>query len=170
LRYREIAFTPTTHPDLGYREMLAGITDGIDAAERDLGVTSRLIVAVNREQSPSVAADLLRTVAAHPSDYVVGIGLDHNERAGPPEAFREAYEIAESAGLRRTAHAGERGDVAEVAASIDVLGVDEWTTATPFSGRLTCSGRASTVGSTSPRAGGRRSSTAAGMPLPHPSA
>jgi adenosine deaminase len=124
LRYREIAFNPTNHPDLGYAEMLAGITDGLEAAERDLGVTGRLIVAVNREQSPAVAADLLRTVVAHPSDYVVGIGLDHNEKDGPPEAFREAYEIAAAAGLRRTAHAGERGDVAEVATSIDLLGVE----------------------------------------------
>jgi adenosine deaminase len=123
LRYREIAFNPTNHPDLTYPEMLAGITDGIEAAERDLGVTSRLIVAVNREQSPAVAADLLRTVLAHPSDYVVGIGLDHNEKDGPPEAFREAYEIAASGGLRRTAHAGERGNVAEIATSIDLLGV-----------------------------------------------
>jgi adenosine deaminase len=124
LRYREIAFNPTNHPGLDYREMLAGITDGIEAAERDLGVTSRLIVAVNREQSPAVAAELLRTVVANPSGYVVGIGLDHNEKDGPPEAFREAYEIAASAGLRRTAHAGERGDVVEIATSIDVLGVE----------------------------------------------
>jgi adenosine deaminase len=27
----------TDHPDLPYREMFAGITDGLEAAERDLG-------------------------------------------------------------------------------------------------------------------------------------
>lgn len=124
LRYREVAFNPTNHPGLDYGEMLAGIVDGIEAAERDFGVTSRLIVAVNREQSPAVATELMRTVVAHPSEYVVAIGLDHNELAGPPEAFREAYELAGAAGLRRTAHAGERGNVAEVAASLDVLRLD----------------------------------------------
>jgi hypothetical protein len=92
---------------------------------------------------------------------VVAIGLDHNEKDGPPEAFGEAYEIAASAGLHRTAHAGERGDVAEVATTLDVLGVEGSTTAAPSSGIPRCSRTPWTGGSASPPAGGRRSSTAA---------
>ncbi|WP_327140029.1 adenosine deaminase [Nocardia sp. NBC_01327] len=124
LRYREMAFNPTNHPDLSYRDMLAGLTDGLSAAATDFGVDCRLIVAVNREHSPGAAADLLRTVAAHRSDHIVGVGLDHNELVGPPEAFQEAFAIAARLGLHRTAHSGERGDHAEITTCIDVLGVE----------------------------------------------
>jgi adenosine deaminase len=123
LRYREMAFNPTNHPELSYPEILAGMLDGIQSAQADTGVECRLIAAINREQAPSVALDLVRNVIAHRCDEVIGIGLDHNELAGPPGAFTEAYALAAQAGLYRTAHAGERGDSAEISQSVDLLGV-----------------------------------------------
>jgi adenosine deaminase len=123
LRYREMAFNPTNHPDLTYSQILAGMLDGVRSAEADTGVECRLIAAINREQPASVALDLVRDVIAHRCDEVIGIGLDHNELAGPPGAFTEAYALAAQAGLYRTAHAGERGVSAEIEQSVDLLGV-----------------------------------------------
>jgi adenosine deaminase len=122
LRYREMAFNPTNHPELSYAEILAGMLDGIRSAQADTGVECRLIAAINREQSPDVAVDLVRDVITHRCDEVIGIGLDHNELAGPPEAFTEAYALAAKAGLHLTAHAGERGNSAEIRESVDLLG------------------------------------------------
>jgi adenosine deaminase len=124
LRYREMAFNPTNHPELTYPEILAGMLDGIRSAEDDTGVECRLIVAINREQSPAIAMDLVRDVIAHRCDEVIGIGLDHNELAGPPAAFAKAYALAAQAGLHRTAHAGERANSVEIRESVDLLGVE----------------------------------------------
>jgi adenosine deaminase len=124
LRYREMSFNPTNHPSLTYPQMLEGLLDGLRSAQADTGVECRLIVAINREQSPSVARDLVADVIAHRCDEVVAIGIDHNERAGAPAEFVEAYRAAAAAGLHRTAHAGERGDSQEVRDSIELLGVE----------------------------------------------
>lgn len=122
LRYREMSFNPTNHPGLPYAQALAGVREGAAAAEAETGVVCRFVVAVNREQGATTALDLVREVLAHPCEEVVAVGLDHDERRGPPGRFREAFALAASAGLHRTAHAGERGDVAEVVESLDVLG------------------------------------------------
>jgi len=124
LRYREMSFNPTNHPDLPYAQALAGVRDGAAAALVDAGVTCRFVVAVNREQGATTALDLVREVVAHPCEEVVAVGLDHDELAARPGVFREAFALAAAAGLRRTAHAGERGDVTEVVECLDVLGVD----------------------------------------------
>lgn len=124
LRYRELFVNPTNHSELPYRELLAGVLDGLRAAERDHGVIGRVIPAINREQSVSVAMDLVGEVVAHRADEVLGIGLDHNDALGPPAKFAEVYALAARAGLRRTAHAGELTQAWQVTESIDLLGCD----------------------------------------------
>ncbi|MEV6071422.1 adenosine deaminase [Nocardia sp. NPDC052001] len=124
LRYRELFVNPTNHPDLPYPRLLAGVLDGLRAAQVDHGVIGRLIPAINREQSASVAGDLVEAVIAHRVDEVVGIGLDHNDVLGPPVKFAGVYARARAAGLRRTAHAGEIAQARQVTESIEVLGCE----------------------------------------------
>ena len=124
LRYREMFFSPTNHTFIPYAAMVEGLTAGIEAAEADFGVRCRMIADINRRQSPAVALELVETVLANPSPYVIGIGMDDDEDSGPPELFAEAYARAGRGGLKRTAHAGEMGSSANVATSLDVLGCD----------------------------------------------
>jgi adenosine deaminase len=124
LRYREMFFSPTNHEGVPYAEMLRGIEAGIVAAEADLGVRCRMIADINRRQSPAVAVELVDTVVAHPSRYVVGIGIDDDEDSGPAAWFVEAFDRAGAAGLKRTAHAGELGNPRHILDSIDLLGCD----------------------------------------------
>jgi len=124
LRYREMFFSPTNHTYVDYPTMVAGLTAGIEAAEADFGVRCRIIADINRRQSPAVALELVETVLAHPSPYVVGIGMDDDEDSGPPELFAEAYALAARGGLKRTAHAGEMGSSINVRTSLEVLGCD----------------------------------------------
>lgn len=124
LRYREIAFNPSNHPALGYEAMLEGILRGCTAAERDTGVVSRIVVAINRELGGRCATSLVHEVVDHPCDEVVGIGLDHNELVARPAEFARAFDLGHRAGLRLTAHAGERGDPTEIRECLDVLKVD----------------------------------------------
>lgn len=123
LAYREIAFNPTNHPGVELRDAVRAIGDGISSARSACGVDARVVVAVNREHGADVALDLVRQVLVLDDPLVVGIGLDHNELAGPPELFADAFALAGSAGLGRTAHAGERGNADEVRRTLDVLGV-----------------------------------------------
>jgi adenosine deaminase len=107
--YQELAFSPSVHMELGvpYPTVARGLARGIRDARSSLGVDGALIAAVNREDTAAAAVTMATAVAGFPVDEVVAIGIDFDERLGPPQRFREAFAIAERAGLRRTAHAAE---------------------------------------------------------------
>ncbi len=119
--YREMFVNPTLHPHLPYRDLVAGIRDGVEQARRDTGIVARLIPSVFRAHSPAAALAMVRDVVDGDRDLVVGLGMDGDELTGPPAAFAEAYALARDAGLGLTAHAGERFDAAEVRDCLDVL-------------------------------------------------
>ncbi|WP_084125998.1 adenosine deaminase [Demequina sp. NBRC 110054] len=112
LRYREYYVNPQyfAPKGLGYRDLLDPVIDGLRAAERDLGARFRLVVAINRQDSPASALELVERVIADPIAEVVGIGMDDltPELTEDPARFAEAYGLARSAGLKTTAHVGER--------------------------------------------------------------
>jgi adenosine deaminase len=124
VRYTEMFFSPSDHPQVPYRIQVDGLIDGLRAAERDHGIVGRLIPSINRTQAASVARAMVEDVIANPRDEVLGIGMDNDETLGPPARFVDAYQLAEANGLKRTAHAGERGSAKEVAQTIDLLHVD----------------------------------------------
>ncbi len=119
--YREIFVSPPAHPHTGYRTLLDGVRAGMREAKQDTGIDSRIIVAINREDTPRAAVDLMRQVIEHRRDEVVGIGLDYAEVHGPPGQFHEAYRLARKAGLHRTAHS-ESGPPPHIEILLDVLG------------------------------------------------
>lgn len=119
--HREIQLSPPGHPDVPYPRLLEGVVAGMRDAEHDTGITSRLVVGINRERSGADAVDLVRTVVEHRIDEVVGIGLDYAEVNGPPGRFVEAYALAARQGLERTAHS-ESGPPGHVLTLLDELG------------------------------------------------
>ncbi len=119
--YREIFVSPPAHPGVAYRTLLDGVCAGMREAKQDTGIDSRIIVAINREDTPRAAVDLVRTVIENRRDEVVGIGLDYAEIHGPPGVFHEAYRLAGRAGLHRTAHS-ESGPPPNIEILLDVLG------------------------------------------------
>ena len=118
--HREMFVSVQAHPGVPYRTLLDGITAGIVDAEADFGITCRLIMAVNREKPPAHALELVRTVAEHRSDYVIGIGLDYAEVNGPPQRFAQAFQLARQVGLHRTAHS-ESGPPGNITTLLDIL-------------------------------------------------
>lgn len=121
--HREMFVSPGSHAGVPWPVQLAGITAGLEAAERDAGITCRLIVAINREGSPAAAVELVEQVIEHRTDHVVGIGLDYAEVSGPPEKFVEAFARARRAGLRRTGHS-ESGPPSNITTMLDALGCE----------------------------------------------
>lgn len=119
--HREIFLSPPGHPGVPYSTIVDGVLAGMRDAETDTGITSRMIVGLNRNDSASAAVELVEQVLDHPVDEVIGIGLDYSEAVGPPERFVEAFRLAGRGGLHRTAHS-ESGPPAHVETILDLLG------------------------------------------------
>lgn len=125
VRHVEPFFDPQTHTARGvsFDTVIGGILDGLAQGERELGITSGLILSFLRDLSADSAHETLDS--AKPWVHaLVGVGLDSTEIGNPPEKFEDVYARAGCLGLRRVAHAGEEGGAELVTRTLDVLHVD----------------------------------------------
>jgi len=125
VRHVEPFFDPQTHTARGvsFDDVIGGILDGLDQGERELGITSGLILSFLRDLSAESAHETLESAKPW-LDRLVGVGLDSAEVGNPPEKFADVYARAGCLGLRRVAHAGEEGDADLVTRTLDALHVD----------------------------------------------
>lgn len=127
VRHLELFFddVPEHLSALGYAGSVEAYAEGIRMAERDFGMTGRLIKGIDRSKSGEEALARVREMVDDPNEYVVGIGLDNLETVGPPERFADAYRLAGEAGLKRTAHSSEHVPSAQnTITCLDLLGCD----------------------------------------------
>jgi adenosine deaminase len=128
--YAESFFTPARHLAAGQRlsDIVAGLAEGIAAAEQDTGARCMLIADIDRAYGADAGGELvaglteLRRAGAPGSERVIGLGLDSTELGVDPRSFAPAYRAAAAAGLRLTAHQGEDTGPDAIAACVDVLG------------------------------------------------
>jgi len=120
----EIFFDPQAHSARGVAlaTVLGGMRRALVAAERNVGMTSRLIPCVLRHLSASDAMSMLEQALPHRSAFAA-IGLDSSEAGHPPTKFREVFARARREGLPGVAHAGEEGPPAYIREALDVLQV-----------------------------------------------
>ena len=126
-RHLELFFdaVPPHLASLGYAGSVEAYAEGIRLAERDFGMTGRMIQGIDRSRSGEHALALVQQVVDAPNEYVAGIGLDNLETKGPPERFVDAYRLAGAAGLGRTAHSSEHAPTAvNTITCLDQLGCD----------------------------------------------
>jgi adenosine deaminase len=124
-RHAELFFDPQTHNDRGvpFAVVAEGLLAGMAEAERELGVTSRLILCFLRHLEEEAAFATLRQ--AEPwLDRIAGVGLDSSEVGHPPSKFAGVFRAARERGLKLVAHAGEEGPPAYVFEALDLLHVD----------------------------------------------
>lgn len=119
--HREIFLSPPGHPGVPYRRIIEGVLAGMREAEAETGITSRMVIGLNRNDSATAAVELVEQVIEHRIDEVVGIGLDYSELIGPPARFVDAFRLAGRAGLHRTVHS-ESGPPANIEVILDELG------------------------------------------------
>lgn len=124
-RHVELFFDPQTHTDRGLPFSVAadGLLAGMAEAERDLGVTSSLILCFLRHLDEDAAFATLRMADPY-LDRIVGVGLDSSEVGHPPSKFARVFAAAGERGLKRVAHAGEEGPPEYVWEALDLLHVD----------------------------------------------
>jgi adenosine deaminase len=125
VRHAEIFFDPQTHTDRGvpFGVVAEGLLAGMKRAERELGVSSKLILCFLRHLDEHAAFDVLHQ--AEPwLDRIEGVGLDSSEVGHPPSKFQRVFERAGQMGLKRVAHAGEEGPPEYVREALDLLHID----------------------------------------------
>ena len=132
LRYREMFFTPARHMAAGMplADIVAGLTDGIEAAEAEAPVRARIIADADRAYGPAAAMELVDAVGAvrraGGGERIIGFGADSTELGVDFRAFAPAFEAARRLGLRRTCHAGEAVGAGpeNIRIALDVLGAE----------------------------------------------
>jgi adenosine deaminase len=120
----EIFFDPQGHTGRGvaFDTVLSGVTDALDKARRDFGITSKLIMCFLRHLPEEQAFDTLKQ-ACRCKDHIFGVGLDSTETGHPPSKFARVFVEARRHGFVPVAHAGEEGPPLYVCEALDILQV-----------------------------------------------
>jgi adenosine deaminase len=123
--HAELFFDPQTHTDRGvpFETVIRGLTRARETAQRELGLSSALILCFLRHLSEEAAFETLEEALPW-RDHFVGVGLDSSELGHPPEKFAKVFARCRELGLHLVAHAGEEGPPAYVWSALEVLQVE----------------------------------------------
>jgi adenine deaminase len=124
VRHVEPFFDPQAHTARGipFETVVTGIRRALEAGERQLGISSRLILCFLRHLSAEAAMETLEQALPFKA-WIVAVGLDSSEVGHPPEKFARVFDRARAEGFRAVAHAGEEGPPEYIWQALDVLGV-----------------------------------------------
>ena len=122
--HTEIMFDPQTHTHRGvpFETVINGISKACEAAEKNLNVSSLLIMSYLRHLSEEDAFKTLEQSLSF-KDKITAVGLDSSEKGNPPSKFLRVFEASVKEGYIPVAHAGEEGDADYVWEAIDLLGI-----------------------------------------------
>ncbi len=117
-------FDPQTHTDRGipFETVINGISQALQDAESQLGISSKIIMCFLRHLSEEAAFETLAQARPY-LDRIVAVGLDSSEKGHPPEKFSRVFARARESGLLTVAHAGEEGPAEYVWTAINDLKV-----------------------------------------------
>ncbi len=121
--YSEVHFTVGTHVDNGVNagEVADAMWQAVGEAERQWGVTMRVIPDIVRNLGPK-AAEVPLEWAIESRDYgVIALGLSGSE-AFPTAPYGEHFEVAKQEGLHTVAHAGEQAGPESIRETLSVCG------------------------------------------------
>jgi adenosine deaminase len=103
--YAEMFFDPQAHTSRGvsFDTVIRGIRRAQIDAENQLGIRSQLIMCFLRDWSAEYAmATLLESLPY--KEWIIGVGLDSDEKNNPPVKFRDVFKRAREEGYLLTMH------------------------------------------------------------------
>lgn len=121
----EIFFDPQAHLERGvsFETQIKGIYGALKDAEKQFGMTFKLIMSFLRHLDEASAFDTLKQAKPY-LDWIDGAGLDSSELGNPPAKFVNVFNECKALGLKVTVHAGEEGPPEYVWQALDDIGVD----------------------------------------------
>jgi adenine deaminase len=127
VRYVEVFFDPQAHTSRGvsFDTVVRGLRRAVLAAQRDLGLRAQLIMCILRDQSAEYAmATLVQSLPYR--EWIVGIGLDSDERGHPPVKFARVFQRARAEGYQLTMHCDvdQQNSTEHIRQCLEVIGVD----------------------------------------------
>jgi len=124
VRHAEIFFDPQAHTGRGvpFETVISGIHRALVDAERQLSISSKLIMCFLRHLSAKEAMETLHNSLPF-RERIVGVGLDSSEIGHPPRDFKTVFDRAREDGLLTVAHAGEEGPPEYIWQALDDLKV-----------------------------------------------
>ncbi|KAL4867430.1 hypothetical protein BDV12DRAFT_209903 [Aspergillus spectabilis] len=129
VHHAEVFFDPQVHMERGvdYETIVAGYVSGCRKAERELGMSTRLIMCFLKHLPVASAEDLYNTAlnARHlekeeDGGVIHGLGCSSTEIGPPKDMFRAIYASASDKNINLTAHAGEEGDSSYIATALSM--------------------------------------------------
>lgn len=127
--YAEMFFDPQAHTGRGvpFEAVVGGIRRAQEDARDRGGPESALVMCLLRDESVAWAEETLEaSLPYRERGWILGLGLDSDERANPPAKFAEVFARARRAGYRLTMHCDPRQPdaVANLWQCLDVIGVE----------------------------------------------
>ena len=122
VRHTEIMFDPQTHTHRGvkFSTVINGISKACEDAQKNLNVSSILIMSYLRHLSEEDAFKTLEQSLPF-KKKIKAVGLDSSEKGNPPSKFKKVFEASVKEGYTPLAHAGEEGPAAYVWEALDIL-------------------------------------------------
>tara|TARA_Y100000590_G_scaffold69033_1_gene75292 strand:+ start:2398 stop:3399 length:1002 start_codon:yes stop_codon:yes gene_type:complete len=122
--HTEIFFDPQSHTSRGinFNLVINGIYKALTKANKEFGITSRIIMCFLRHLDERSCFDVLKEAINH-KDKIIGVGLDSSEKGNPPQKFKKLFQEAIKEGFLTVAHAGEEGPPEYIWDSLNLLKV-----------------------------------------------
>lgn len=122
--HTEIFFDPQTHTERGiaFEAIIGGITQALNQAAQELGISSQLIMCFLRHLDEDSAFETLKQALPY-KDKIIAVGLDSSEKGNPPEKFKHVFQEAINQGFLTVAHAGEEGPAQNISDALSLLGI-----------------------------------------------
>ncbi|MGI9647468.1 MAG: adenosine deaminase [Acidimicrobiia bacterium] len=125
--YAEVFFDPQAHTSRGvaFDTVIRGIRRAQVQASESLGLHSQLIMCFLRDMSAESAMAALETADEY-RDWLIGVGLDSDEKDNPPNKFAAVFAAARERGYRVTAHCDvdQEDTIANLWQCLNEIGVD----------------------------------------------
>ena len=125
--YTETFFDPQAHTARGVRfqTVISGFRHAQQDAAAEFGLHAQLIMCFLRDMTADSAMETL-TQSLPYRDWIVGVGLDSDEKGNPPVKFKEVFGRARSEGYRLTMHCDvdQADSVAHIWQCLNDIGVE----------------------------------------------
>ena len=120
-------FDPQAHTGRGvpFDTVIQGYRQAIVTGRAELGISAELIMCFLRDLSAEFAMATLMESLPY-KEWIIGVGLDSDERGNPPSKFAEVFARARQEGYLLTMHCDidQEGSIEHIRQALEDIGVD----------------------------------------------